>query len=71
MTTLSSILAPTNLITATNTATLTNKTIDVNENTLLNAPYVEKTSDTGAAIMPVGTTAERPASPHTGGCPVP
>jgi hypothetical protein len=38
MTTLSGIIAPSNVLTASNTATLTNKTIDADQNTLLNLP---------------------------------
>ena len=40
MTTLSSLLLPSNVLTADSTSTLKNKTIDGNENTLLNLPDI-------------------------------
>jgi hypothetical protein len=39
---------------------------DVYTKTAADAKFVEKTSGTGAALIPVGTTAQRPASPAAG-----
>ena len=43
MTTLSGIIAPSNVLTTTNTATLTNKTIAYSSNTLTDVAWVSAT----------------------------
>ena len=60
--------------TPSSTDTLTNKTINTASNTISIVeadisdlgPYVDKTSNTGSAEIPVGTTGQRDGSPQTG-----
>jgi hypothetical protein len=55
----------TNFISASSTATLTNKSGNISQWTN-DSGYLLGTSTTGSAIIPVGTTAQRDASPSTG-----
>jgi hypothetical protein len=67
---LSGIITPTNVVTATSTTTLTNKTISGASNTISNIPAttVSDTANTSTGYfqIPQGTTAQRPASPVEG-----